>query len=444
MAASGVSDWDRPSRARFCCDILLRYYQYSRLALTPHKRLLPVALALFLVGLAILLVPPTQPLVPSVRGSSKTFTLIGFVSGWNSSQPSGSNPPITVTQGDTVTMRLSSGDGAPHRFLVDLDRDPMTPPDTYDCPTTDPCSSTFSTGSVTTYTFTISAGTTPGNYQYICTIHYPAMVGNFVLQAPPPTPDFTIASTPSSLTFLQGSSGTSTITLTSVSGFSGTVMLAASISPSGPTPSLSPMSVTISSGTSAPSTLTVSTSSSTPSGTYSVNVNGTSGSTAHTTTVTVQVNAPAGQDFSITSNPASLNVTQGSSSSSTITLTSVNGFSGILSLTETISPSGGPSVTFSPMSVSLAASNSVTSTVTASAVAGAYSPVATGTYSLNITATNGSLSHSKVVAVTVSSTASPPSGTGGLPVIVLVGAAVVIIAAVGVVVYLVRRKPAAT
>ncbi len=161
------------------------------------------------------------------------------------------------------------------------------------------------------------------------------------------------------------------------------------------------------------------------------------------TTVTVQVNAPAGQDFSISSNPASLNVTQGSSSSSTITLTSVNGFSGILSLAKTMSPSG-PSVTLSPTSVSLPASGTVTSTVTVSAVAGAYSPVASGTYSLNITATNGSLSHSKMVAVTVSSTASPPSGTGGLPVIVLVGAAVVIIAAVGVVVYLVRRKPAAT
>ncbi len=121
-----------------------------------------------------------------------------------------------------------------------------------------------------------------------------------------------------------------------------------------------------------------------------------------------------------------------------MTFTSVSGFSGILSLTETISPLG-PSVALSPTSVSLPSSGSVPSTVTVSAAAS----VATGSYSLNITATNGSLSHSKIVAVAVNSNTSSPSGIGNLPVIALVVAAVVIIAAVGVVVYLVRRKPVA-
>ncbi len=414
----------------------------------PIKRVLPIACAVLLLGLAILVVSSTQPLIPSVRGSNRTFSLVGFnPQGWNYSRPSGANPIITVTQGDIVTMQLSSGDGAPHQFLVDFDRDP-NPKDTTDCPATDPCSGIFSTSAITTYTFTVSSTITPGNYQYICVIHYPSMVGTFAVQAAP-TPDFTIASNPSSLTFPQGSSGTSTstITVTSTYGFSGAVNFAATVSPvspNGPTTSFTPGSVTISAGMSGTSTLTVSTTASTLSGTYSVKVNGTSGSTVHTTTVTVQVNAPAGQDFSITSNPVSLNVTQGSFSSSTITLTSVNGFSGILSLTGTVSPSG-PSVTLNPISVSLPASSSVMSTVTVSAAASGYysSVVATGSYSLNITATNGSLYHSKIVAVAVNSNTSSPSGIGNLPVIALVVAAVVIIAAVSVVVYLVRRKPVA-
>ncbi len=408
------------------------------LVMSLAKRVFPVATVLFLLGLAIFLFPPTQHLlspVPRVHAATRTIVLVGTVAGWNVS--TNKNPTISVTQGDTITVQLSATDTT-HQFYVDVDRNGVA-----DCPnpptsSPDKCSAFFSPGSPTSFTFTVdfAASTTP--YTYYCSIHPATMLGSFIVQAPPPTPDFTIASNPSSLTILQGSSSTSTITLTSVSGFSGTINLATGISPSGPTPSLSPMSVTISSTTPATSTLTVSTASSTPSGTYSVKVNGTSGSTVHTTTVTVQVNTPAGQDFGIASSPASLNVTQGSSSSSTITLTSVNGFSGILSLTETISPTG-PTVTLSPTSVSLPASSSVTSTVTVSAVAS----VATGSYSLNITATNGSLSHSKIVAVTVSSTTSPPSGTGGLPVVVLVGAAVVIIAALGVVLYLVRRKPVA-
>jgi len=82
--------------------------------------------------------------------------------------------------------------------------------------------------------------------------------------------------------------------------------------------------------------------------------------------------------------------------------------------------------------------------MTVSAVAGYYSSVATGNYLINVTATNGSLPHSKTVAVSVNSptsTTPPPFGVGSLPVAVLIGVGVAIAAAVGVVVYLVRRKP---
>ncbi len=405
------------------------------LVVTLAKRIFPIATVLVLLGLAVFLLPPRQPLVPSVQGTSRTISLVGTITAWNAS--TNRNPTITVTQGDTVTIALTSTDTT-HQFYVDVNRNGA--PDCPSPPTSSPdkCSVFFTPASPTTFTFSVDFPA--GTYNYYCSVHPFSMLGKFVVQATP-TPDFSIMSNPSSLTFLQGSSGTSTITLTSLNGFSGTVNLAATASPVGPTPSLIQTSVTISAGTPGTSTLTVSTTSSTLSGTYTVKINGTSGSTTHSTVVTVQVNAPASQDFSISSNPASLNVTQGSSSSSTIMLTSVNGFSGILSLTETISPSG-PGISLSPMSVSLSAGGSVASTMTVSATAGAYGSVATGIYSLNVTVTNGSLSHSKVIPVTVSSSTStpPPSGSGGLPVVALVGAAIAIIAAVGVIVYLVRRK----
>src|SRR5437867_4444093 len=66
---------------------------------------------------------------------------------------------------------------------------------------------------------------------------------------PPPPPDFGISATPASLSIQIGSSGTSTIALTSLNGFAGTIGLSTSIACSGlcliyPTASLNPTSVT--------------------------------------------------------------------------------------------------------------------------------------------------------------------------------------------------------
>ena len=300
--------------------------------MVPWKRAVAVAAALFLLGIGMILFPQ-QHLLPSVRATTRTISLIGTLVGsyyyWNNT-----NPTITVVQGDTITIKASSANSISHQFLLDVDGDGL---DTSDCspPSTtgDPCS-TISTASPP-ITFTVSF--TPKTYAYYCTIHPGTMVGSFVVNAPPGTPDFSISSNPSSLTVLQGSSNTSTITITSVNSFSGTISFVGPVSRPGPSVSFNPTSVTLSSG------------------------------------------------------------------------------------------QGG------------------TSTMTVSAAGGPYSSVATGNYSVNVTATSGSLSRSTIVPVTVSSTTSPPpAGTPGLPVAVVVGAVIAIIAAIGVVVFLVRRKPVAT
>ena len=95
------------------------------------------------------------------------------------------------------------------------------------------------------------------------------------------TPDFFISANPGSLTLTAGSSGTSTITVTSLNGFSGTVSLTTN-SPAGISTSIDPTTVT----GSRTATLTIGANS---NGTFIVQVTGVSGSISHTISVSVIV-----------------------------------------------------------------------------------------------------------------------------------------------------------
>ena len=115
---------------------------------------------------------------PVEAASTPSISLIGFVSAWNNTGVP--NPKITVTQGDTITIQLSSGDSAVHRFFVDVDKNGMTP----DCPGADVCSNVFPPS--TTLTFTVNFA--PGAYTYYCAVHPTTMLGQFVVLQPPVTP----------------------------------------------------------------------------------------------------------------------------------------------------------------------------------------------------------------------------------------------------------------
>ena len=90
------------------------------------------------------------------------------------------------------------------------------------------------------------------------------------------SPDFSLSASPASVS----GSGTSTVSVGALNGFTGSVSLSASGVPSGATASLSPTSVSGSGS----STLTL-TPGSAAAGTYSVTVTGTSGSLSHTTSI---------------------------------------------------------------------------------------------------------------------------------------------------------------
>ena len=98
-------------------------------------------------------------------------------------------------------------------------------------------------------------------------------------------PDFSLSANPNAVSIADGSSGTSTITITPIDGFTGSVNFSAAGMPSGVTAGFSPNPATTT------STLTLTVPSGTPTGTSTVTITGVSGSLTHTTTVTLTVTA---------------------------------------------------------------------------------------------------------------------------------------------------------
>src|SRR5712671_1468809 len=102
-------------------------------------------------------------------------------------------------------------------------------------------------------------------------------------------PGFTVAASPSTVSVQQGSTATSTITVTSQNGFNSATTLSASGLPSGVTAAFSPNPVTPPANGSATSTLTFTASATAAAGTSSVTVTGTSGSLTQNTPITLTV-----------------------------------------------------------------------------------------------------------------------------------------------------------
>lgn len=212
----------------------------------------------------------------------------------------------------------------------------------------------------------------------------------------------------SSITVPRGTSDSTTIvTLTGVSGFSGSVSIVAT-GPAGITGSASPAMVTLtpdgsgySTGT---STLTITVAGTVATGIYTVTVTGGS---------TLSVTVP-GLDFSIAALPSAESVPRGGSAVATISLTSLGSFAGTVTLSATIVATGldvpatgvnNIAATFLPATVTLTAGGSGSTAFSGGTVKIGTSPnpanTATGNYTATITATSGSLSHSVAITFNV-------------------------------------------
>ncbi len=262
-----------------------------------------------------------------------------------------------------------------------------------------------------TATLTVTA---PSNGKYSATVtgisgSLSHAVTVYVTVGTSAAPDFAISASPANLAITAGSSASSTVTLTSLNGFNGTVYLTSQVSPGGLAATLSGVSVSLYPGGSGSSVLTVSASTSTPPGSYTVTVTGSSQAVSHSTAVSVMVGSSNQPDFTISAIPTSQKVMAGSSATSTISLTSVNGFNGTVTLSTSAPPLcvSCPGWGVSPSSVMLPPGGTASSTLTFSTTAG--SPLSS--WVVGVTGTSDGLSHVVDVTFTIVSSSSTPDFT---------------------------------
>jgi hypothetical protein len=191
------------------------------------------------------------------------------------------------------------------------------------------------------------------------------------------TGSFTLTPASSAETVDQGASVTDTITVTDLSGFTGTVSLAATSSNAGVTASVSGDVVAL-------------TASATATGSATITVTGTSGSLTPVTT-NIAVTVSSAGSFTLT--PASPSETLAPSASVTddITVTDLNGFTGAVTLAATSSNTG------------------VTASVSGDVVTLTTSATATGSAIITVTGTSGSR---PPVTTTISVTVPTTTGSG--------------------------------
>jgi subtilase family serine protease len=203
-----------------------------------------------------------------------------------------------------------------------------------------------------------------------------------------PTPGYSLSASPGSVSIVEGSSGSSTITSTVSGGFDSAVALSASGAPTSVTITFNPTSIT---GTGS-STMSIAVASSAAAGTYTITVSGTSGSTTEKTTVSLTITAPVTGSFSISVSPSSGYLDRGQSGYAVVTVTATGGFDSAVALSATGVPSGVTS-SFSPASITGSGTSHFTLTVSRTAP--------TGTYPITITGTGGGVTKSTTLTFEV-------------------------------------------
>jgi uncharacterized membrane protein len=248
--------------------------------------------------------------------------------------------------------------------------------------------STISGGAGTSVlTVTSAASLAPGTYGLTITATSGAVSHttsvNLVV-APPP--DFSLTASPTSASTTPGASASYTVTVAPMNGFSGTVNLSlAGLSASQGSWTFAPSTVSGGSGASA---LTVTTASSLAAGTYALTITGTSGALSHTFAVSLVV----ARDFTVALSPSSLSLARGRSGTYMVTLGSLGGFSGSVSLSVAGLPSGA-TATFSRNPASAPGTSSMTVRTTGFTTR--------GTFTLKVTAKSGSLVHQSTATLVV-------------------------------------------
>ena len=311
-----------------------------------------------------------------------TVNAANLVNNWPASAPqlnftlSASPTVLTFSQGaagsSTITVNPLNGfsgsvnltvSGLPSGVNASFDTNPAT---------TSSLLTLSATGTAATGSFTVTVAGTSGSLNSKTTVTLTVK----------PAGDYVLSASPSSLSVAQGTKGTSTISVTALNGFNNNVSLSASGLPSGVTATFNPSSTTTS------STLTLTASGTATLGTVTVTITGTSGSLSHATTVSLTVTPAA--NFALSASPNSLSLARGAKVISTITVTPQNGFAGSVSLSASGLPRG-VTASFNPGS----------STSSSMLTLSAKNQALPGTFSIRISGTSASLTHTTTISLTV-------------------------------------------
>jgi hypothetical protein len=201
--------------------------------------------------------------------SNPNFTLSASPSSLSVTQGSSGNSTITVTPsgGFTGSVTLSAS-GLPAGVTATFGTNPTTSSSVV----------TFSASSTaTTGTSSVTITGTSGSLTHTTTISLTVTA--------PAAPNFSLSASPTSLTVKQGTSGSSTITVTPSNGFTGSVTLSNSALPSGVTATFG------TNPTTSTSVLTFTASSTATTGTSTITITGTSGTLSHTTTISLTISS---------------------------------------------------------------------------------------------------------------------------------------------------------
>jgi cellulase/cellobiase CelA1 len=196
---------------------------------------------------------------------------------------------------------------------------------------------------------------------------------------------YTISASLPSLTITQCGTGTDTITVTPIGGFTGSVALTATGIPTGVTVGFSPNPST------STSVLTFTVACAAVTGTYPITITGTSGALSKSTTITLIITAKAG--FTIAPSQATLSIAPGGSGTDTILVTDQGGFTSSVLFSASGLPNG-VTAAFNPTS-------STTSSILTLKVG---SSTTGGIYPITITGTSGTLTQVTTITLTVTGT----------------------------------------
>ena len=257
----------------------------------------------------------------------------------------------------------------------------------------------------TTLTLTAVAGTAVGTYPLIVKGTSGALSATTLVTVQITGKDFLMAAGVSSLTIAQGGSASTSVTVTPISGFNGTVDLSVDGLPAGVTVVVTPPSILNGSGSAG---LVFSATPLTVPGIYTLTIRGISSLLMHSVNLQLKVLPPP--DFTLSVVPPAVALAVGAPATAIVSTTALYQFNGSVALSVIGLP---PGVTgsFNPASIMGTGSSTLTLNSTGAVTA--------GTYPITVQGISGALSHTTMFNLTMAS--ALPKITLSAPATLLVG-----------------------